>query len=433
MYWLDWSVNRGVKQVGDEFGLEFISDLVQGGYSVTDTRFTKLMQAVHCLFLNVSMFTHDGVLNVTLDKNDYSRDLIYNGRKVKRRVSYTYTLMLFDWLQEKSYATLTTGFVSRYTDVGGKLMPAECESSRLVFSDSFMERYKHIIKDKRDVPPIENVLRMRDSNKNFVPFKMGEYERWVCKLLKSINKGTKQFDVQCGEKMFDVQFAKVYNENSLNKGGRTYVIGGGSEVLHSEYRKGLIVDNEETVELDFKSLHPRLIATMYGWSIPIDHDPYEISLHGYHPQVLRKICKLLILCMFNANSRSSAISAVNKELNDTVHVDENGNEVPIRKYWIDNGLAPKHLELKYIGELLLEHNPYVKEAAYSGCGLDLQNLDSRIMDIVLAYFHEKGEFCLPVHDSVVVRKSLQNDAERVMREAFEQVMGNADNCVIEIK
>lgn len=433
MYWLDWSVNRGVKQVGDEFALEFISDLVSGGYRLTDTRHTKLLQAVHCLFLNVSMFTHNGVLNVTLNKNDYSRELIYNGRKVKRKVSYTYTMMLFDWLQEKGYATLTTGFVSRYKEENGRLVVGECESSRLVFSDGFMDRYKHVIKDKSDIPPIENVLRMRNKNKDFVTFKMGEYEKWVCKLLKSINKGAKQFNIQCGEKMFDVQFAKVYNESSLSKGGRTYVIGGGSEVLHVEHRKGLIVDNEETVELDFKSLHPRLIATMYEWNIPVDHDPYEISLYGYHPQVLRKICKLLILCMFNANSSGSAIAAVNNELNETFHVDENGNEVPIRKYWTDNGLAPKHLELKYIGELLLEHNPYVKEAAYTGCGLDLQNLDSRIMDIVLAYFHDKGEFCLPVHDSVVVRKSLQNDAERVMREAFEQVMGNADNCVIEIK
>ena len=111
----------------------------------------------------------------------------------------------------------------------------------------------------------------------------------------------------------------------------------------------------------------------------------------------------------------------------------NGEDTKITDWWLSKNMTPKHLELKYISDMLLQHNPFMKEHAFTGCGLELQNLDSRMMDIVVEYFTFKEEFCLPVHDSVVVRESLKDEAIQVMYEAYQQVMGNSDNCIVEVK
>ena len=423
-----------MKEVSNKYYTEYINYLSKfNEVKLTSNKLTKIRQAVDCLFYNIQYSLKGDTIIVTRDRNDFSRPLIYNGRTINRKVSYEYTMSLFSWLHSKGYAINEIGLVDNWTMKGGEWTPLTIKQSKLILSKQLLDDVNVVLKDKKNVPPVENVIRIRDENKNYVTKRLGEYQQHLCKLLKEYNHLSKSFILESCGKEFDIQVAKVYNQSSFQKGGRTYVIGGGSEVLESEIRSSLTVDGEKTVECDYKSLHARLVATIVGTHIPLDHDPYQLTLDGYDKQVLRKICKLLVLCMFNAGSKQSAISAVNKEINETSYVDENGNDIPIREYWFKEGLAPKYLELKYIADLLLDHNPYMKGHAFTGCGMDLQNLDSRMMDIVVDYFTNNGEFCLPVHDSIVVRESLKDQAIDVMYEAYLQVMGNNDNCIVEVK
>ena len=420
--------------VSDRYYLEFTKYLSTfSGVVMTKAKLVKIRQVVDCLFYNLQYSLIDNVLIVTRDEVDFSRPLIYNGRKVNRKVSYQYTMALFSWLHHSKYVVNEIGYCNAWLKVDGVWRPQDIKQSRLIVGDKLLNDVLSVIADKRNVPPVINVIRVRDSTKGLVTKRLGNYQQDMCRLLQQYNKQSKDFIIASGDKEFDIQVAKVYNESSWSKGGRTYVIGGGSKVLEKDIRSLLTVNGEPTVECDYKSLHARLVATITGTSIPLDHDPYQITLDGYDDKVLRQICKLLVLCMFNADSKQSAISAVNRELNGDFIVDENGNDVPIRQYWYDNNLTPKHLELKYIADLLLQHNPFMKEHAFTGCGLELQNLDSRMMDIVVDYFTNKNEFCLPVHDSVVVRQSLKDEAISVMYEAYSQIMGNADNCIVEVK
>lgn len=400
---------------------------------LTHSRLLKIKQAIDCLFYNIQYSMVGNTLVTTRDENDFSRPLIYNGRKVNRKVSYKATMAFFSWLHQTGYAVNEIGFVGNWIKVDGEWKPQTTNQSKLILSQAMIDDVNQVIKSKSDIPPVLNVIRVRDKDKQYTTKRLGDYQQEMCKLLQLYNKQSKDFVIASGGKEFDIQVAKVYNQTSWDKGGRTYVIGGGSKVLESEIRSLLTIDGQPTAECDYKSLHARLVATITGTSIPLDHDPYQITLDGYDSKVLRKICKLLVLCMFNAGSKQAAIAAVNKELNSEYVLDANGQDIPIRQYWYDQGLAPKHLELKYIADLLLQHNPFMKEHAFTGCGLELQNLDSRMMDIVVDYFTNKGEFCLPVHDSVVVVESLKDDAIKVMYEAYEQIMGNADNCIVEVK
>lgn len=423
-----------MKEVSNKYFTKYVQYLTQfSGMKLTESKLTKIRQAVDCLFYNFQYSLKGNTLIVTRDRSDFSRSLIYNGRKVDRKVSYEYSMAFFAWLHTEGFAINEIGLVSNWRKKDGEWIPTTVQESKLILSDEMLEDVKSVTSDKRNIPPVENVIRIRDENKHYVTKRLGDYQQFMCKLLKTYNVLSKQFTLESCGKEFDIQVSKVYNQSSFDKGGRTYVIGGGSEVLESVLRSSLTVDGEATVECDYKSLHARLVGTIVGVTIPLDHDPYQLELEGYDKSVLRKICKLLVLCMFNASSKQSAIAAVNKELNNTFHVDENGQEILIRDYWFNNNLSPKYLELKYIADLLLEHNPYMLQHAFTGCGMELQNLDSRMMDIVVDYFTNKGEFCLPVHDSVVVRQSLKDDAINVMYEAYKQVMGNNDNCIVEVK
>lgn len=423
-----------MKDVSVKYYSEFISYLSQfSEVKLTPTKLTKIRQVVDCLFYNIQYSLKGDTIVVTRDRTDFSRPLVYNGRVVNRKVSYEYMMSFFSFLHVKGYAYNEIGYVGNWVMKDGEWSPLTVKQSKLILSENMLNDVLLVISDKRNIPPVENVIRVRNEAKEYVTKRLGEYQQGVAKLLKTYNVLSKQFLLESNGKSFDIQVAKVYNMSSFDKGGRTYVVGGGSEVLESSIRQSLTVDGQKTVECDYKSLHARLVATIVGTHVPLDHDPYQLTLYGYDKAVLRKICKLLVLCIFNASSKQSAIAAVNKELNSTIVVDDNGNEILIRDYWFNKGLAPKHLELKYIADLLLEHNPFMKEHAFTGCGMELQNLDSRMMDIVVDYFTQKCEFCLPVHDSVVVRELLKDEAIQVMYEAYQQVMGNNDNCIVEVK
>jgi hypothetical protein len=436
VYWIDYKISKLLSKVSSKYYDEYILYLKSfSAIKLTENRLTKLRHVVDCFFYNVQYsLTDDNCLIITRDENDFSRPLIYNGRKVDRKVSYEYTMSFFAWMHSVGYVVSEIGYIGGWvknTDTGWK--PTVVKQSKLIISEKVIEDFRSVIKSKSDIDPVGNVIRVKDKEKKLTTKRLESEQQKLCKLLQEYNKKSKAFNIRAGEKEFDVQVVKVYNESSFNKGGRTYVVGKDSCVLEKENRKVLTFNDEHTVECDFKSLHPRLVATIVGTHIPLNHDPYGLDVDGYTSKALRTICKLIVLCVFNAKDMYSAMKAVNNELNKMTHVDDNGNEVSLVSYWKDAKLVPEFLELKYLCNKLLDHNPYMREYAFTGCGLDLQNLDSRIMDIVIEHFTFKGEFVLPVHDSIVIRESLKDEAVEVMTRAFAQVMGNADNCIVEVK
>ena len=147
------------------------------------------------------------------------------------------------------------------------------------------------------------------------------------------------------------------------------MIGKGVELMKKVARQELTIDGESVVEIDFKSLHPRLVAEIVGVQLPDDFDPYNIELKGYDQDCLRAICKLLVLCIFNAASEASAIAAVRRELSSLYEDEE--KTIKTLDYWKHNGWVPEIIELKQISKLLREHNSYAAQYMYTGYGMDL--------------------------------------------------------------
>jgi hypothetical protein len=63
----------------------------------------------------------------------------------------------------------------------------------------------------------------------------------------------------------------------------------------------------------------------------------------------------------------------------------------------------------------------------------LQNIESKIAEKVIDAFTQRGEVVLCIHDSFIVKESLEEDLEKEMRNAFEKVLDWKHNCKISKK
>lgn len=434
MYWLDYKIPKKFNKIHDKYSKMFVEYLAESGVNMTRTRTFKASNSVSCFILNLDFsMSSDGSMVITLDKNSYSRKLIYDCVEVNRKVSYNYSIKMFEWLVVSGLVTMDVGGIVDWCNNGEKVVPKTTKPTTLYLSDTILNDYYSTTPTKQHKTLIPSVMELRDENGYAITKRKGPDQTKKCRMLNNLNMLAKNTNLESNGKAFDISFKSVYNLD-FTKGGRTYVVGGDCKVIEKDIRELLVFDGEETIELDFKSLHARMVATLLGHGMPPWFDPYQIQIDGYDPQVLRTICKLIMLCAFNAKNRREAISAVSSEINNIEYATEDNNvDIPARQYWYENKLAPKHIEIGYIADKLFEHNRFLMSYAYTGCGLELQNLDSRIMDIIVSYFVDKGEFVLPIHDSIVCRKSLQEEAIKIMLEAYTQVMGDGDNCIVEVK
>lgn len=207
-------------------------------------------------------------------------------------------------------------------------------------------------------------------------------------------------------------------------------------MLSKEDRKVITLDGEETVELDFKALHPRIAATIDGIELDKDFDPYQIELTNVDPVVSRYLGKWAVLILLNTGmsvnqnggfSFNSARKALISKLKERKEINFDKRELTI------GGVVyklPAYIDYSEVMSKCLERNDYIRLWFHESSGLVLQNYDSRIMDMIIGRFNEMGEIVIPVHDSIVVKRRLESKAKEIMFGCFTQVLGSNHNCII---
>ncbi len=193
---------------------------------------------------------------------------------------------------------------------------------------------------------------------------------------------------------------RVFNNESFDCGGRFF--GAGHLELPKEVRKyRFTINNNPTVELDFSAMHIRMLYHLE--CIPYTDDPYSILCDNDEE---RNIYKLAQLIAINALNEKKALMAIRNEF---------------RKKRIKYDLTNQS-----IGKLLTKfkevHQPIAKYIN-TGKGLELQNLDSQITEMILFDLMKEGIPVLPVHDSYIVDEAYQGILAEKMVEAYEKVMG----------
>ncbi|MCB0723023.1 MAG: hypothetical protein KDC73_11115 [Ignavibacteriae bacterium] len=192
---------------------------------------------------------------------------------------------------------------------------------------------------------------------------------------------------------------RVFN-GSFKKGGRFY--NGIESNMPKELREKILIDGEETIELDYNSFHVRILYHQIGKDFKTD--AYS-CLSGNCPQ-MRQVYKLAAMCSINALSKNTAIQAIRKQI-------------------VENGLKStvSSIDDKGINTLLEKWEAYhseIKQLLYSDRGVRLQNLDSKIAAGIIQIFMDAGEVLLCIHDSFIVKKSLKEMLYQAMMTEYKK-------------
>lgn len=187
---------------------------------------------------------------------------------------------------------------------------------------------------------------------------------------------------------------RVFNNNTFDNGGRLY--GVWWQQLGKSFRSCIVIENEPTVELDYKALHPNMLYHLEGLTFPSDEDPY--MLEGFGPEH-RAALKVLWNKMLNGKSQRHAVVSDEEEC-----------------------LLINGLKYQDIITMMLEYHAPIADHFYSSIGLRLQRIDSDIAMSILSILNEKGIVALPIHDSFIVKEKHQHILYTVMREAYKSIL-----------
>lgn len=193
---------------------------------------------------------------------------------------------------------------------------------------------------------------------------------------------------------------RVFNNGRWDHGGRFY--GGWWQLLAKADRARITINGEATIELDFKSLHPRLCYQLAGAPLPPDADPYWLP--GMETPERRELVKRALNQLINAPPR-----------------------VRLRAPPGMRERLPRRLSYKrLLTQIEAAHQP-IDAWFRSGRGVELQAIDSGIAAAVMGHLRHRGICCLPVHDSFIVPRSAEFILGQTMHLAYRgQLASRAD-------
>lgn len=206
---------------------------------------------------------------------------------------------------------------------------------------------------------------------------------------------------------------------STQLGGRFY---GSYQNLPKVDRKRILIDGEQTIELDFNSLHIAILFAQAG--LPLLSDPYTIE--GYDRDAIKQVfLKLTNTSNLNALKSQITISGdpVKKEQYIRYKMRLDIYKVhkalglrctkPFIPDWYHHFIEdlPDHVSGRELIEIIKARHPAIANRfGEADIGLKLQRVDSEIMAKAMTTLASKDIPILPVHDSVICRV---NDEARV--------------------
>ncbi len=186
---------------------------------------------------------------------------------------------------------------------------------------------------------------------------------------------------------------RVFNSIDFSTGGRFY--GAWWINFKKEFRKYITIDHKETCEHDFSHIHAMLLYAEIGIELPPDYDPYTAP----HGEALRGATKEAFNVMLNARRRP-VLGMVEEFDQRTAGIS-----------WD-----------RFIDGILKEHEP-IASHFLSGAGGRLQRRDSDIAEAVLLRFADMGYPCLPIHDSFITFKTLDDELPDLMQDVVRKITG----------
>lgn len=199
---------------------------------------------------------------------------------------------------------------------------------------------------------------------------------------------------------------RVFNgsvTDNFQKGGRFF--GGWWLQVPKAYRPLIYINNEPTVEVDYKAIHPNLLLT------DPERDPYNLD-RIVLPEVFNNIddqrsaVKGVVLMAINAKSAEEAFGAFRQSKKEGDRMRRLTNQ-----------------QLQKLLDAFTDKYPEIKDALNTGQGLYLMNLDSQIANMIIDYYTKQDIPILCIHDSFIINWKREEELRHIMGMASVQVNG----------
>ena len=354
-----------------------------------------------------SFLTHssnpDKCMGISRGKNYYDgkQDLYRN-----QSLSYTYMVKTLDALEKLGYLKLIQeGWIDLFSG-GSETTRYRPEKALIALFDQYDVNHQSVAKQGMPLRLRGKKPRKTRTNKNpkgkLISYRPTKQTKLMAKNLTVINNALREADINLyvsndemnnlnaemrnkheedPSKLPEVQFSRkwlyrVFNE-SFEKGGRFY--GGFWQEIPSAYRSRLTIDHCITYEIDFSSLHAAILYIREGYKREDFLDPYQIWSEDGDT---RKATKVAMNIMFNTTNRHAAAGAVEAA----------GYAAP--KQYSNWREALRAIEAY--------HEP-IAHYFYANKGLEIQALDSQIVEMIMLEMIKQKTVVLPVHDSFVCK------------------------------
>lgn len=315
--------------------------------------------------------------------------------------------------QEGLVATSTAKYVMNadYEDIEGSSVTA----TPLFFS--MFDKYKNKSKSKQSYRQDAQTVLLKDRTGELLEYKDNDYTRNLRLELKNINNYAQTFDVKSKGEEMDI-FLRAHHKVDFNSYGRCYAMGNSHQNMKKEDRLDMTLNGEPVGEIDFSSLHIRMLLDMYklGDCVSIDEDIYLLCVPDEmkHNPKNRSAVKRMVNVMLNAKSRHSAILAFNKAIRDGREDKADFSDGEHIMQCIENNLS-----------FVFKH-PAIVQNMFSGVdpmAATLQYRESKICRLILNRTRELGIPTLSVHDSFICQTKDINDVCKVICDAYREIMG----------
>ena len=348
------------------------------------------------------------VLTNLLLAHKSGKQVIYSRDRNKANSLY---INFIDWLAD---ARLITNHVQPKQAGGKRLRSWMCATQALAALFNLPEPWKLTLSS--DFKPV--VYRVRDGEKWIDAAPPEKFRRAIAeagKFVRRYNEAIERVAVSYAGRYPIACFIHRVMNGAMDQGGRLY--GGQHETMPKECRKHIQIDGEPTVELDYSALHPSLLLSLT--ESPECADPY--SRIAEEAGLSREAVKALMLRFINANTEADFCRTVTRSGNPEEKAKVARDSAQAFEGFIE-GVPDGYTGGQFI-EAVTRAFPTFTGVIGSGIGLTLQYHDSEIMADILTRCLDAGFIGLPVHDSVIVPASRQDEARRFMADAYAERTG----------
>lgn len=370
-----------------------------------------------------------------------------------RGISYRKMKIVLDRLTEQGYLLYLKGGVTKWC------AEKETIQSVYLFTDSYLKLWNGIDLSK-EIAVLKDSVVVRDRATKKEKSTKGMTG------IAEITKGVDAYNELLSETKICVdgvalptqQYFRCFIDD-IRHGGRWFCSGGGIQTMKKELRQLITINDEETCELDFASLHasiilsdiykedPDLVTPFIGKDlyaansnvsefVKVDKDKVEYYRAKYNKSdhdPVRNMIKQAVVIVLNAKNLVSASGALVGKWRDDLQKEEKDQKfyglVPYKKK--SNGLLD-FSGLNFIRGVL-EYMYPLQEYAGKDLGVKLMFIESQMISYVLDVLRSEGEIALSEHDSLVVPVRIKQHTKELMREAYSNIVGNDVFCVIKEK